>query len=369
MAAFGRPVPPDLACAGAGGVNRSVRAAFQWAALIGLTLILVAGLEVVRLPAALLIGSLAAAAALAFADVPVRVPKWLFAGAQGVVGCMIARVFSFSTIHELARDWPTFAAGVLSVVGAAATLGFLLARFRVLPGATAVWGAFPGAATVMTLMSEAYGADIRLVALMQYLRVVMVTLAAAFVASVWATAAPQTPTPTVGLPLVAWPSFALTLAVSLACATAGLALRIPAGPLLVALGVGAALQNLGLMKVELPAWFLAPAYCVVGWVIGARFNRAILARAAKVLPTVIASILILIVICGGLAAALVRFANVDPMTAYLAMSPGGADSVAIISASIRVDMPFIMAMQMARFLFVLVAGPAIARFISARTGR
>ena len=40
-----------------------------------------------------------------------------------------------------------------------------------LPGTTAVWGSSPGAATAMVLMAEAFGADARLVAFMQYLRV------------------------------------------------------------------------------------------------------------------------------------------------------------------------------------------------------
>ena len=38
----------------------------------------------------------------------------------------------------------------------------------------------------MSLMAEAYGADIRLVALMQYLRVVCVATTASIVAAIWA---------------------------------------------------------------------------------------------------------------------------------------------------------------------------------------
>ena len=56
-----------------------------------------------------------------------------------------------------------------------------MSRFRVIPGTTAVWGMLPGAASVMTLMAEAYGADSRLVAFMQYLRVVMVAAVASAV--------------------------------------------------------------------------------------------------------------------------------------------------------------------------------------------
>ncbi len=350
-------------------MSRGLRTAAQWAALIGLSILLVAALEWARLPGALLLGALAAAAALALAGVSVQVPPSLFAGAQGVVGCLIARGLQFSTFHELARDWPTFAGGVLSVVAAAALLGWLLARLRVLPGTTAVWGAFPGAATVMTLMSEGHGADIRLVALMQYLRVVMVTVAAAAVASLFNAATPQAPAALVWFPAVAWASFALTVTLALGCAAAGAVFRLPAGPMLAALCAGALAQNAGLIRIELPPWFLAPAYCFVGWAIGARFNRPILGHAARALPGVAASILCLIAVCGGLAAGLAHVAHVDPLTAYLAMSPGGADSVAIIAASTPVDMPFIMAMQMARFLFVLFFGPAIARLVSASAQR
>jgi membrane AbrB-like protein len=347
-------------------VRQRFRTAAQWAALLVLSLIFVAGLELARLPAALLLGSLAAAAILTLADAQVNVPPRLFYGAQAIVGCLIARVLQISTMSEMARDWPTFFGGVLSVVAVSALLGWLLARWRVLPGTTAVWGAFPGAATVMTLMSEGYGADMRLVALMQYLRVVMVTVAATAIASIWTAATPHAAPQIVWFPPVAWPALALTVVLATLSAMAGRTLRIPAGPLLVAIGAGALLQNLGLIRIELPPWLLAPAYLLVGWSIGARFNRPILIHAAKVLPSVAASILFLIAICGGLAAALAKFAHVDPLTAYLATSPGGADSVAIIAASTPVDMPFIMAMQMVRLLFLLLAGPAIARFVASR---
>ena len=56
------------------------------------------------------------------------------------------------------------------------SLGASLARWKVLPGTTAVWGSAPGAATVMVLMSEGYGGDPRLVAFMQFLRVMLVAL-------------------------------------------------------------------------------------------------------------------------------------------------------------------------------------------------
>ncbi len=170
----------------------------------------------------------------------------------------------------------------------------------------------------MTLMAEGYGADVRLVAFMQYLRVVMVTVVATLVASVWTVTTPHAAPPLVWFPPVAWTSCMLTAILAVGCAAAGRAFRIPAGALLVAMGAGAILQDAGVMRIELPPLLLAPAYLLVGWSIGGRFNRAILAHAAKAFPKVAASMLCLILACGGLAAALIRLAHVDALTAYLA---------------------------------------------------
>lgn len=78
-----------------------------------------------------------------------------------------------------------------------------------------------------------------------------------------------------------------------------------------------------------------------------------------------ASIVALIAVCAGVAFLLAEFAGIDPLTAYLATSPGGMDSVAIIAAAASgVDISFIMALQMLRFLIVLLMGPALARFVA-----
>ena len=116
---------------------------------------------------------------------------------------------------------------------------------------------------------------------------------------------------------------------------------------------------------QIPEWLRAISYTLIGWTIGLNFNRAILRHATRALPQVVLSILVLMAFCGGLAFLLSAEMGVDPLTAYLATSPGGMDSVAIIAAaSDNVDLSFVMALQTARFLFVLVLGPPIARLIA-----
>ncbi|RVI72001.1 AbrB family transcriptional regulator, partial [Sinorhizobium meliloti] len=62
----------------------------------------------------------------------------------------------------------------------------------------------------------------------------------------------------------------------------------------------------------------------------------------------------------------IKVAGIDPLTAYLATSPGGLDSIAVIAASSNVDLPFVMALQTARLLIITLIGPALARFVADR---
>ncbi|MGH6861547.1 MAG: AbrB family transcriptional regulator, partial [Phyllobacterium sp.] len=191
---------------------------------------------------------------------------------------------------------------------------------------------------------------------------------ASVVARIWVTGPTMAAPELIWFPPIAWIDFAQTVALIAVGSWLAVRLRLPAGPMLAPMIVGVILQNTGLMTIVLPPWFLAASYALVGWNIGARFTRPILVHALRALPRIVASILTLIAICGGIAAVLVVVADVDPLTAYLATSPGGADSIAIIAASSNVDLAFVMAMQTARFLVVLITGPTIARFIAKRTG-
>jgi membrane AbrB-like protein len=336
----------------------------RWALLILLSAALGGLLEWVGLPAAFLLGPMIAAILLALRGGSLRVSAMPFAGAQALVGCLVAGTLDAGTFATAAGDWPIFLVVTATTLGASSVLGYLLSRWQVLPGTAAIWGSAPGAATAMVLMAQAYGADARLVAVMTYLRVVCVALVAALLAAAltghahshaagWSLAVDP-------VPLVE------TLAVAAVGAALGTWLRLPAGALLGAILLATALNLAGLLHPSLPLWLLAPAYAVIGWKIGLSFNREAIAVAARALPRLLLSIGLLILFCAGLGALLSRLTGIDPVTAFLATSPGGLDSVAIVASSTPVDVPFVMAMQAVRFVAVLLAGPPLARFVADR---
>ena len=326
-----------------------------------------------RVPAGMLLGCMLAAVLLATQDMNVQVPAPLFAIGQSVIACLMAHSLHFEVLQRVAGEWPLFLGIAFAVMAASALLGYWLMRSGLLPGSTAIWGLAPGAASAMVLMAGDFGADTRLVAFMQYLRVALVTAIASLVAHFAAdTSFPEHVLPGWDVQLAHWlhvhnPVHAgLTLVLVLAAAWLGRTLTFPGGPLLIPMVLGLAMDNLSPWKLELPGPLLALAYAALGWGIGLRFNREILEHAWRVLPRVLVAIAALIVLGLVIASSLMFFADIAPLTAYLATSPGGADSVAVIAVGSAVDAGFVMAMQMVRFFMVLLLGPRLSRWLVQR---
>ena len=336
---------------------------WRFTLLLAVSFVLVVCFEYANLPAALLLGPMITAIIFAVGGAGIAMPKPIFFLAQGILGMMIANSLPLTVFAKISMEWPLFLIGTVSTIVASSFLGWLLSRSGLLPGTTAIWGSSPGAASAMTIMSESYGADMRLVAFMQYLRVACCAIAATVVAAVFHVDGSVAESVD-WLGVTSWLGFAITLSVILTTSIIGVALRLPSGPLLLSLAIGLAIKFSAILPIVLPNWCLALSFAVLGWGIGSRFTRQVLQHAWHVFPHVLGAILALIAINACLAMLLITFADIDPLTAFLATSPGGADSVAIIAASTSADVSFVMAMQVARFLLVLIAGPILARWLS-----
>jgi membrane AbrB-like protein len=340
----------------------------RWAALLALSSVGAALLQVLHLPAGILLACMFAGIVLSSHDVDVPVPRMALIAAQGILGCLIARSLQSSLLLEVQKDGVLFVVLTSGMLLASAVLGWLMMRLRLFPGTTAIWGLAPGAASAMVVMAQDYGADMRLVAFMQYTRVAYVTVLASLVSHLWAsgTAIPAVHVISSTAPAMVWWDVLATLFIATAGAWGAHRLRIPGGGLVVPLVLGMVMQKAGLAQIALPDVMLALAYATLGWSVGLRFTRPILLHAWRTLPMVLGAITALVVLGAIFAVCLHRMAGLEPLTAYLATSPGGADSVAIIAATSAVDAGFVMAMQMTRFFMVLVLGPALSRWVATR---
>ena len=342
----------------------------RWAVLLAASILLGGILHWAKLPAALMLGPLLAAVLVQMTGGAVKVPGVLMAAALTVIGCLVARSITLAIIDGFVLHWPVFLGVVALTVTASTAIGWTMSRLRIIHGTTAVWGMMPGAAMVMMVMAEAYGADFRLVAFMQYLRIVLVAAAASIVALLFVHGGSGSGGFTTGLfPPLDPAQLAATAAIALVGGALGIATRLPAGVLLGPLLLGAVLNMFGWVRIELPPIVLAASYALIGWNTGLRFTRDMLTAAARALPQSVGATILLMAFCGLLAWLLVEFLHIDPLTAYLATSPGGLDAAAIIAASTKVDMPFVMALQTVRLMLLLMIGPMVARWAAGTLDR
>jgi uncharacterized protein len=343
----------------------------EWLLLIMSTIFLVGALRSAQVPAALLLGPIIAAIGLALCGAETRLPRTFALGAQTVLGCLIAKAFNPELLAVLSTHLPALVGLAAATLIMTAGLGLLITRRGWLPGTAAIWGLSPGAASAMVLLADEHGADKRVVALMQYSRIVMVALAAVAVARVLGHPGGSTSLLVPSAPHALWSpplhllSFLETTALALAGAlSAKLTHKSMAALLVPSLG-GAALQSAGLLTVDLPPLAPTLAFAVIGWYVGLSFTREALAYCLRVFPQMIAAILAMMLMCGLLSWLLaILLPNTDALTAYLSMTPGGMDTAVVIAATTNVSLPLVLAAQLVRLIVVSIAGPFMAKAAS-----
>ena len=315
------------------------------------------------LPAGWLVGPMVVALLAATTGwVAVDVPRFLWRAAQAVIGVAIGATFTPSSLGVLLADWGAVAASVVTVLGLSLAAGWALGRRGRLWPATAALGTLPGGASGMVAMSEDLGADIRLVAFMQYARLLLTVLSVTLIATLLP-AGPEAPRAfsALHLRLETPGGLAATIALAVAGALLGPRLRLPAGALVLPLLVAAVLGGFGVGVGPWPSPVLDAAYALVGLRVGGRFDRESLRLAGRVAPAVLGFVLVLMAACAGLGALISAVSDIDPLTAYLATAPGGMDSVAIVALDTGANTSIVLGVQLARVLVVILVGPPLIK--------
>lgn len=340
-------------------------AGIRWGLLVGLTAAATAGIAALGVPSPALFAGLLVATGLALAGrAPQRVPVRASTGAQAVIGVVIGVLAQPDTLAAVARDWlPVLLVGVGTLVVSMAA-GLVLGLRRGVTPVTGMLALTAGGASGLVAVSRELGGDDRLVAVVQYLRVGIVTATMPVVAF-GAMVGGSGPAPDTG---AGWP---VDLGFLVACTTVGLGLatltRIPAGgllgPMTVALALGLTGYSFGASPPEL---VVEVAYAVIGWQAGVRFTRAALRTVVGALPLATALIGAVMVACAGLGLLLSRLTGVTPLEGYLATTPGGVYAVLATAISAGGDVTFVVAVQVLRVVVMLLVAPVLARLVGRR---
>jgi len=344
-------------------LSGSSRTLFQWLALLTCAGGFGQLLHALAVPAGLFLGPMLVAIVFAVCGARLPLHRQVFRFGQGCVGLLVAHSVTWAVLVSMAQSWHLMLVATFITVALSAIVGLGTVRFGGIPGSTAAWGTAPGAASAMVSMAEENGADARVVATMQYVRVVCVMMIGSLVSHLLGAtpgpgAAANAPAVMQGPHL---PDTLLSLGVVVLGIVAGS--RMPAGALLMPLLLGGALQLSGLLTISLPEPLLAVAYGAIGCYIGLRFDRQTVRYVWKRLPTMIAGAVALIVLCAACAWVLALAMGTDFLSMFLATSPGGLDAMAIIAVETHADVGLVLAMQTLRLFGVILTGAFCARQI------
>lgn len=131
--------------------------------------------EALHLPAgSLLAGMLVALVGTVAFSARIPLPISAQLGASCLLGAALCAAFQPSAWAALAAHWPVALINVVGVVAVSQAVALGFSRVSGLEVRTTTLGLMPGGAPTMVALSEELGADSRLVALFQYVRLVVV---------------------------------------------------------------------------------------------------------------------------------------------------------------------------------------------------
>jgi membrane AbrB-like protein len=341
------------------------RQVLDGAAVVAAGLAVALALELLELPSPALFGGLVAGLvrALAF-TAPVAVPRPASTAALALVGVTVGSLVDPATLAQVAGAWLPVLLVSFGTLGLSIAAGLLL---RLWPGISPVTGAFAmiaGGAASITGMARELGADERMVAVLQYLRVLLIVslmpLTAALVFG-----ASSDGGPAAGSGGAGWPA---GLLFTVGCAVVGVVLgrllRLPAGTTLGPMLVAAVVDLSGLGHgAGVPAPLVTAAFLVIGLQVGVSFTRASLRTIGRALPFALAITVALILACAGLGLVLTRVTGASALDAYLATTPGGMAAVLATAGDSGADSTFVLSVQVARLFVMMLSAPLLARWL------
>jgi uncharacterized protein len=316
-------------------------------------------------PAGLISGSVLAVAAAALLGRPVRVPVMLARAGYVLIGILLGAVVTPQTVKGFAA-WPISIALVM-----VAAVGMMLATatyLRLVHGwdrLSALLGASPGSMTQVIALSTELGADLPAIAIVQTMRVLLLTTGIPAGLALFGLVAPA-------LPVVREPpggssvaEIALVVAVSCATAIVFWRLRFPAGLLFGAMVGSRLLHGLGLVQAALPWWVGSASVLVLGALVGSRFANQSFRLLAGYLGAAFGSFAVSLSIAT-IFVLIVAYLFAFPIANIaVAFSPGAQDTMMVLALALHLDPVFVAAHHVARFVVtafsIAVAARAIAR--------
>ena len=310
-----------------------------------------------QLPGGLITGAMISVGIAAIAGRPLTVPPVVTQSMLVLLGISLGSLVSRQLLQHVSAYPLTIALLALATFCSTFGSSLYLQRVHGWDQTSAFLAGSPGALSQIIILAAEKGADVPAIAVVQTVRVIILTAALPLLLTLTGLAPASAPTVlfSTASPLELAELIAAAVAVSLLLRQ----IKFPASWMFGAMIGSSVLHGAGLVEGGLPPWMRGVALVGIGALIGARFARmkarTLLSHVNAALGSFVIAIIISAIFVGVIVMTTqVRFADI-----VVAFAPGAMDAMLALALTLHIDPIFVGAHHLSRFVFVTIATPGI----------
>jgi hypothetical protein len=310
-----------------------------------------------HLPGGLITGAMIAVGGAAIAGRPLVVPAIMTQAVLVLLGISLGSLMSRQLLQHLGAYPLTIALLALATFCSTFGSSLYLQRIHGWDRTSAFLAGSPGALSQITMLAIEKGADVSAIAVVQTVRVIILTAALPMLLALIGIAPASAPSAAAAIasPL----ELAALIAASVAAALLLRLIKFPASWLFGAMIGSSVLHGAGWVEGGLPPWVRGMALVGIGALIGARFARMKAKTLLSHVNAALGSFAVAIVISGIFVAVIALSTHVRVADAIVAFAPGAMDAMLALALTLHIDPIFVGAHHLSRFVFVSIATPGI----------
>ena len=312
---------------------------------------------IANLPGGLISGAMIAVGIAAIAGRPLALPPILTQAVLVLLGISLGSLVSQQLLHNMGAYPLTIALLALATFCATFGSSFYLQRVHGWDQTSAFLAGSPGALSQITMLAIEKGADVSAIAVVQTMRVIILTAALPLLLALTgiAPSSPPAAATAVASPL----ELAELIAASVAVALLLRLLKFPASWMFGAMIGSSVLHGTGLIEGGLPQSMRNVALVGIGALIGTRFARMKTKTLLSHVHAALGSFAIAIIISAVFVTVIALTTHVRIADIIVAFAPGAMDAMLALALTLHIDPIFVGAHHLSRFVFVSIATPGI----------
>ena len=320
-------------------------------------------------PGGYISGAIVAVAIAALARRPMQIPVWLTRTIFVLIGISLGSVVTPETLQGMA----TYPLSIAVLIAAMVVVGFTGAQYlRLVHGwdtSSAYLAAAPGGMSQVLSIASEVGADMRGIAIVQTLRVVLVAVGLPAGLALLGLAGKSTGSFGGAFNPDQIGELAILVVTSTTAALLAQYFRFPGGLVFGSMVTSAVLHGTGLIHAVMPWWVANTAMIALGAVTGSRFGNMPLRLLLNFVTAAFGSFALALVVVAIFCAGLMTVVTLPVAEVMIAFAPGSVDAMMLLALALHLDPVYVGAHHLTRIFFVSLIMPFVARGTARRVKR